>query len=196
MNKDALAHTLFPLGDLEKPFVRRLASRMRLPNAAKPDSQGICFLGEISVDEYLLREFGSEPGRAVDESGERVGTHDGAVRVTIGERTRLTGAAPGPWFVVAKDMETNELVVSKSRVPASQKPQVWQITEVNWLAEPDGARAYDAQYRYHGPIVPVRVSGDDVHFLESPKESIAPGQSLALYEGDRLMGGGILSNTV
>lgn len=188
--KDALSMTLFPLGGFEKEQVRALAKRHRLPVSAKPDSQGICFLGEVSVEDFLRTECDPVPGVARDEDGSEVGTHGGAVLHTLGERISLSGAEPGPWFVLRKDMLRNELVVGHEPRARSIGPQVTLI-DAHWLKEPREGESYEAQYRYHGTRVPVTVSGAVVcgAFPEAP----APGQSMVLYDGDRLIGGGIVA---
>lgn len=188
--KEALEMTLFPLGEYEKAQVRELARRFNLPVADKPDSQGICFLGEVSIEDFLREEFASEKGRAVDLSGAAVGEHDGAVLHTLGERVRLADAPPGPWFVVRKDMAKNELVVAKSIAEASTAGAV-ALLDSNWLREPREDAPYEAQYRYHGSRIPVSVDGTRVRgeFPETP----APGQSLVIYDGDEVVGGGIVA---
>jgi tRNA-specific 2-thiouridylase len=189
--KEALSMTLMPLGGMRKDETRKLAQKYRLPNAKKRDSQGICFLGSISVEEFLVREFGAQPeGEAVDASGARIGTHSRALLSTLGERVALTDAVPGPWYVVGKDIERNMLTVSHERLAPEARPEI-RFVQQNWLGDAEGP--LQAQYRYHGP----RVQGywkDGAFVPEEPlPEPIAPGQSLVLYRGDELIGGGIIS---
>lgn len=189
--KDALARTLFPLGALHKDETRALARHFDLPVAEKRDSQGICFLGSISVEDFLRSEFGSEEGRALDEEGNEVGRHRGATLYTLGERVALTGAAPGPWYVIRKDMEKNELTVAHAVGRLAHAPRI-RLAETNWLAQVTDEE-YEAQYRYHGPIVHGHFQKEDLSFrpLEET-EPLAPGQSLVLYDGERCLGGGIM----
>lgn len=190
--KEVLERTLFPLGMYEKSEVRKLARIFNLPVFDKPDSQGICFLGDISVEDFLRAELASESGTAVDETGVTIGTHDGALLYTLGERVALKDAVPGPWYIVAKDIEKNMLTVSQEP-NHSPWTGAFALTDTNWLASTEAAKTYVAQYRYHGPRVLVRVQGVQVTPIESMREPIAAGQSLVVYDGDRLLGGGVIS---
>jgi len=188
---EAIARTLFPVGDLHKDEVRRFAKRFDLPVAGKRDSQGICFLGNISVEDFLLKEFGAAPGRAVDGAGREIGTHDGATLHTLGARIALTDAEPGPWYVVRKDMGRNELVVSKEPARCRDMRAI-HLTQTNWLGD-IGDGEYEAQYRYHGPVIRGVLSVRDHTFTpHEPTEPLAQGQSLVLYQGERCLGGGIM----
>lgn len=189
---EVLAHTLFPLGGRRKADTRKLARKFNLPNAAKRDSQGICFLGSISIDDFLMQEFGSEPGEALDESGIRVGTHTGALLHTLGERVSLEGAVSGPWYVVRKDIGANRLVVSHERASGGTKDRI-QLTQTNWTA-PVPLTKLEAQYRYHGPRIPGTLNDTKDVFLpdEALPEAVAPGQSLVIYAGETVVGGGII----
>ncbi len=190
--KEALAQTLFPIGDLPKIQVRALAAKNKLPVAEKKDSQGICFLGSISVDEFLREEFGTKPGKAISADGLEIGTHDGAVLHTLGERIALRNAEPGPWYVIAKDMKANTLTVSRQHQTLKEIEHV-ELRETNWLAAP--TENIEAQYRYHGPRVKgsLDVSRDTFIPSESFSEAIATGQSLVLYSGETCIGGGIIT---
>ncbi len=190
--KDALADTLFPLGAMHKPDVRALAAKMKLPTARKKDSQGICFLGNISVEEFLAQEFGTEPGRAVDEAGKEVGTHQGALLSTLGQRVALSGEAPGPWYVIRKDIAENVLVVAHEA--RAEAREAFMLSETNWLAEPVPGREYAAQYRYHGPKITGTLEMANAAFRpRSPvPEPVAPGQSLVVYDEEECIGGGII----
>lgn len=191
--KKALAKTLFPLGSMKKEATRSLAKTFALPNAAKKDSQGICFLGSISVEDFLRSEFGSEPGKAIDATGTVVGTHDGVLLHTLGARIPLEHAPPGPWYVVQKDVEKNQLVVSKERLITSEVEGL-SLTETNWLSDaPEGTLS--AQFRYHGPVIEGTLSTDRKMFTPTApvSEPLAKGQSLVVYRGDELVGGGILA---
>ncbi len=192
--KDALAMTLFPLGGMEKGAVRALARAMRLPVAEKKDSQGICFLGPVSMDDFLKAKFGSMPGVALDSEGKEVGTHDGALLSTLGERVALRNAAPGPWYVVRKDIPANVLYVSKKRAIEESRKDV-MLEETNLLSPPSEGEVLDAQYRYHGPVVQGTYHRAEKRFIPSEHfpEPVAPGQSLVLYRGEELVGGGIIA---
>ena len=193
VSKEALSMTLFPLGAMRKDETRTLARKFNLPNARKRDSQGICFLGSISVEDFLANEFGLEPGDAYDPEGVRVGGHDGAILYTLGARVPLANALPGPWYVVRKDMVKNVLVVSRERTTETPSEGI-RLTQMN-LLRGSLSDPLSMQYRYHGPIVPGRFGADTGTFLPNGAlpEPLAPGQSLVLYDGDELIGGGIIS---
>ena len=189
--KDALSMTVFPLGSYTKGETRALAARFNLPNATKRDSQGICFLGSISVEEFLKRELGSTPGVAHDADGNTVGTHEGATLYTLGERVRLADAPAGPWYVVAKDMRANTLTVAHAPETVHRAEAI-SLASCNWLQEVP-AGTYSAQYRYHGPIIPGTLVQDAATFKpENIAEPLASGQSLVIYDGDTCIGGGIM----
>jgi tRNA-specific 2-thiouridylase len=190
--KETLTKTIFPLAGLEKPAVRTLAKRFGLPVAEKSDSQGVCFLGPISVDEFLTREFGTHFGRAIDEKGGVVGKHRGALLYTLGERVSLQEAVPGPWFVIAKNLETNELVVSHERMSRAQTTSKLLFATPNWHGEPEEVAF--AQYRYRGPMVPGHVDGESFVPTEALSEPAAAGQSLVFYDTNKnLLGGALLA---
>ncbi len=189
--KEGIAAALFPLGGYRKEEVRMLAKRYNLPVADKKDSQGICFLGSVSVEEYLRQEFGESPGKAVDAQGNEVGTHNGVLLHTIGERIALINAVAGPWYVMRKDIEANVLVVSKE-LPGTGTHDAIALDAINLLEEVPADEVILAQYRYHGPQVEGRFADGLFTPLEALPERIAAGQSLVLYRGETCIGGGII----
>lgn len=168
--EDILHSTLFPVGDMHKGDVRRLAKRFNLPVSEKKDSQGICFLGSISVEEFLKQEFGND---------------NPALLYTIGQRVPREG---GPWYVVGKDVEKKEIKISKTRLPAGN---TIHFTNANWLSKPEGEVV--AQYRYRGPRLSGRVKGNSFASSSLLPDLPAPGQSLVFYHGADLIGGGIIT---
>jgi tRNA-specific 2-thiouridylase len=191
--KEVLAATVFPVGHMEKPDVRKLAKRFGLPVADKRDSQGVCFLGNISVEEFLRSQFGSKPGQAFDEEGHMIGEHDGVLLYTLGERVALrTGSKPGPWFVRAKDVSRNALVVGKGTPqPLREERTRVRFEQANWFSHPSGALM--AQCRYRGPRTHGHLE-QDTFVSESPMPEVpAPGQSIVFYDGAKLIGGGIIA---
>lgn len=192
--KHILAETLFPVGNMEKEVVRKLAKGFGLPVAEKKDSQGVCFLGNISIEEFLKSEFGTLPGHALDEKRRVVGTHDGVLLSTIGQRITLCDMPEsGPWFVLAKDVAKNELVVGKSRIPhASHVPEGIPFTDANWLNDTEGN--IEAQYRYRGPRIQGRIEGGRFVSAVDLPEIPTPGQSIVFYRGDEMLGGGIIAS--
>src|SRR3989338_6763616 len=191
--KDILEKTIFPVGDFEKDTVRALAHTFKLPVAEKRDSQGVCFLGSISIEEFLRAEFGEAPGEAIDQSGRMVGTHNGVLLHTLGERVVLVGATePGPWFVHAKNISLNQLMVGKERISGGirTKKEILIVHE-NWFARPKGA--IEAQYRYRGPHIRGEIRNNVFVSSDELPEIPAPGQSMVFYHSGNLIGGGIIA---
>ncbi len=170
------------------------AAALGLPVAHKKDSQGICFLGSISVEDFLRAELGSAPGTAIDEAGGKVGEHTGAVLHTLGERIALKNAPSGPWYVVRKLLAENVLVVSRERA-GPRTSEALPLLETNWLADIRPDAALVAQYRYHGPRVAGTLSADRLSFTPSEPlpDMLAPGQSVVIYDHDECLGGGIMA---
>jgi tRNA-specific 2-thiouridylase len=189
--KEVLAHAVFPVGHMKKEEVRRRAIAYGLPVAAKKDSQGVCFLGDVSVHDFLESEFGSAPGDAVDEAGTVIGTHSGVLLHTIGERIALMSQTKrGPWFVRAKDVERNVLIVGTSAAPKDQKAEV-SFDQAQW--HQDSANAACAQYRYRGPRVEGQVQGTIFLPHEPLPEIPVPGQSIVFFDTQgELVGGAII----
>jgi tRNA-specific 2-thiouridylase len=209
--KEALADTVLPLGGMHKAEVRKLAEKYRLPNAAKKDSQGICFLGSISVEDFLRAELAPEEGKTLDGVGNEIGSHGGAVLYTLGERIVLEGSASGPWYVVAKDLAANTVTVAHEISSGGARHSL-KLTEMNWLGSDDGEsagkvgggvgegvvgeeaeREVEAQYRYHGPRIKGAMRGDSFIPAEPLAEPVASGQSLVSYQGNECVGGGIIT---
>lgn len=193
MPKAALHDVYFPLGGMHKKDVRALAEKFDLPNARKRDSQGICFLGNVSVEDFLAQEFGTEPGTAVDIEGNTIGVHAGALLSTLGQRVHLEQAAPGPWYVIAKDIAANTLTVSKEKLVADRTS--FTLEDMNWLSEPVSQKTYTAQYRYHGPRITGTLDSSCTSFTpnDTVTDPIASGQSLVLYDEEECIGGGIIA---
>lgn len=192
--KEALSHILFPLGGMKKEDVRKLARAWHLPVAEKKDSQGICFLGAVSIEDFLRTEVGLTPGRAVDENGNDVGTHEGAIAYTLGERVSLVGGAIGPWYVVRKDVATNTLTVSHTPAPSQERGTSVTLSQTHLLTTLSESTNLTAQYRYHGPVISGTLSSDRKTYTptEPLLEPVAQGQSLVFYDGNTLIGGGII----
>ncbi len=188
--KEALDFTIFPVGYMEKSEVRKLAKKFNVPVAEKRDSQGVCFLGNISVEEFLRMEFGVSVGRAVDETGNTIGEHDGVLLSTIGERIGLRHASAGPWFVLAKDVVKNELVVGHTRLLSSPSNTTVCFGAVNWLTEHSGV--VTAQYRYRGPLIRGHVAENRFTSTDALPDIPVGGQSIVFYHEGELLGGGII----
>jgi tRNA-specific 2-thiouridylase len=198
LNQSQLSRALFPLGELQKSEVRRLAREAGLPTAAKKDSTGICFIGERPFREFLQRYLPTQPGAMVTPEGRVVGEHLGLMYYTLGQRKGLgIGGAGEPWFVAAKDMEANQLIVVQGHEhPLLFKPSL-RIADLSWTrdqAPPAGA--CHAKTRYRMPDAACTLSAIDAQqaTLTFPEAqwAVTPGQSAVLYQGDICLGGGII----
>jgi tRNA-specific 2-thiouridylase len=198
-----LAPALFPLSALPKPEVRKLAAKLNLPNAAKKDSTGICFIGERNFREFLERYLPREPGAMVTPEGRVVGQHQGLMYYTLGQRQGLgiggvKGSNDEPWFVAGKDQAANRLIVVQGHDhPLLLKSSV-SASQLSWIAgePPDPERPYSAKTRYRQQDAACRIVTlyDDTLelFFDTPQWAVTPGQSVVLYDGDVCLGGGII----
>lgn len=196
MPQKALRKTLFPVGGMHKPQVRALAAKFNLPNAERKDSQGLCFLGPVSVSDMLHQELTLVPGAVLDSGGAVIGTHEGAAAYTLGQRHgfELSIATPErpAYFVVGKNIADNTITVSPERYPQGVRETVAELSEENWIGEvPEGA--YMARFRYRQTLIPARKEGRTVVLLQP--HYIPEGQSLVLYKGAQCLGGGIVDKS-
>lgn len=203
LKKDELAHVLFPVGGLEKSEVRKLAHEFALPVADKKDSQGICFMGSVTMEEFLSHFISSKPGKVLNVEGEVIGTHEGLIYYTVGERRGFEvtkkGASSGPFYVIWKDMKKNALVVSDKEEEIEEcSPKKIILKNVNWINEPAGAEL-SARIRYRGEKLPCTLAVEGkklaVEFAE-PVRGLSLGQSIVFYEGEKCMGGAVMDKII
>jgi tRNA-specific 2-thiouridylase len=210
LNQAQLSKTLFPVGELHKTEVRRIAAEMQLPNAKKKDSTGICFIGERPFRDFLNRYISKEPGPIKNPKGHTIGEHVGLSFYTLGQRQGLGigglkakgaqrgGGAHEPWFVARKDMEHNTLwVVQGHDHPWLQSSQL-QAQDVSWCAgkaPADGSYAAKTRYRQSDAPCQIQSLGTEGFALnfEQPQWAVTPGQFAVLYDGDVCLGGGVIS---
>ncbi len=207
LNQAQLERTLFPLGELAKTEVRRMATEIGLPNAAKKDSTGICFIGERPFREFLSRYLPTQPGPMMTDDGRQIGQHMGLAFYTLGQRKGLgIGGVRGrqqadgtadAWYVARKDLANNTLHV----VQGHDHPWLLQHSlvarDASWVAgEPPAAGRYGAKTRYRQQDAPceLQAEGADAFRLrfERPQWAVTPGQSAVLYDGDICLGGGVI----
>ncbi len=194
-----LAKTLFPLGSLEKKRVRKLAKKYNLVTALKKDSQGVCFLEDINMEEFLKHYLHPSAGVVLNESGEPVGKHNGAVSYTIGQRHNFTitekKVNDEPYYIISKDVVKNTLMVSRKPAKTSTLNS-HTLREVNWVGEkPVSQKEYGIQMRYRQKVSKANLlCKDDVWSVKFSKSCDIPvrGQSLVVYSGDVCLGGGII----
>lgn len=190
LTKDDLAHTLFPIGKYKKSEVRKIAEKARLPNFARKDSQGLCFLGHVDMQSFLKRYIHPKQGHIIyDMTSEVIGEHEGVWFYTLGQHVTVSGAKR--MYVVAKDVKRNTLQVSSEPVTHRAR-SAYALSSVSWVAGTAPLGGILAQYRYHGPLVPATACGTAVNLAEPIL--VASGQSLVLYSKDAsvCLGGGII----
>jgi tRNA-uridine 2-sulfurtransferase len=194
VTEDALRKSLMPIGEMEKIEVRRIATKSQLATAQKKDSQGICFVGKVGIKEFLLHELGPQPaGPIVNQRGQTIGQHDGAIFYTIGQRHGLNVGGGLPYYVSRKDMKANTVYVTTNLDDADLWTKEVTLQNTHWINEkPDGSKEYQARLRYRGPLVPCHLRGDKLALSEAQR-GIAAGQSAVMYDVDRVIGGGIIS---
>lgn len=200
LTQKQLEHIIFPVGHLLKPKVRALAKKFKLPVAEKKDSQGLCFIGKVDMKEFLSHFINEQHGDVLSENGMAIGVHDGAFFYTIGQRHGFTvfntSTGDMPYYVVAKDIKKNTLIVSHTSKTETYGIHDVSLEDVNWIAEykPQTGR-YAAKMRYRQDDIPcsleMRNNATIVHF--SAPEAVVPGQSMVIYGGDECFGGGIIA---
>lgn len=198
-----LSHTLFPIGGLKKTEVRKLAKKFGLPNAEKKDSQGLCFMGDIDVKDFLKHYIKEKKGDVVNEEGEVVGEHNGVTFFTLGERHGFTinkkTSNDAPYYIIKKDLERNILVVAEeSRIKNQELNKELIIKDVNWNQGemPDLTKKYKARIRYRQDLQSCKIedSGNGTYKINFDKGQTAPapGQSIVFYLKSICLGGGII----
>lgn len=206
LGQEQLSATLFPVGELQKSDLRRIARDAGLPTHDKKDSTGICFIGERDFREFLGRYLPARAGEMRDPQGNRIGEHPGVFYFTLGQREGLQiggvrGRAAAPWYVVGKDVASNVLYVDQdTHSPYLHSIVLWSET-AHWIAGSPPARHFEctAQTRYRQHDEPCTVSVDDdgtlaVRFTQ-PQRAVTPGQSVVFYQGDECLGGAIIART-
>ncbi|HEX5613140.1 MAG TPA: tRNA 2-thiouridine(34) synthase MnmA [Burkholderiales bacterium] len=198
-----LARTLFPVGHMKKDEVRRLAREAHLPNHAKKDSTGICFIGERPFRDFLKRYLPREPGPILTPEGTRVGEHIGLAFYTIGQRKGIgiggtRGAAAEAWYVAQKDLGENALIVVQGHDHPLLMKRALAAQDPSWIsgdAPAEGStHSAKTRYRQQDSTCFVTRSADDEIALEfaHPQWAVTPGQSVVLYDGDQCLGGAVI----
>jgi tRNA-uridine 2-sulfurtransferase len=201
----ALAKTLFPIGDLRKTQVRQMAHAAGLPVFDKPDSTGICFIGERPFQEFLSRYLATRPGPIETSDGRVVGEHRGLELYTLGQRSGLrvggrAGASAAPWYVAEKDAARNALIVVQDQDHPLLLSDAFDVEQVHWIGPPRAsAGEFDCtvktRYRQSDLDCSVSSGGDAIWrvALSQPARAVTPGQYAVFYSGARCLGGGIIA---
>jgi tRNA-specific 2-thiouridylase len=203
LGQHQLARVLFPVGGLKKSEVRRIAREAGLPNFAKKDSTGICFIGERPFREFLNRYLSRKPGAMRTPEGEIVGEHIGLAFYTIGQRKGVgiggrKGSQGEPWYVAGKEMAKNELIVVQGHDHPLLLRDRLRAQDLAWVsgAAPDARVEYGAKTRYRQADAPCELRSVTREALEvefgAPQWAVTPGQSVVLYSGEVCLGGGVI----
>lgn len=197
-----LPSVVFPIGHLLKPDVRKMAHEAGLPNAARKDSQGICFLGKVKINDFLAKYIPDEPGPIVNLSGKVLGEHRGVHRYTIGQRKGIgipSNTDNKAYVVIAKDLESHTLTVAFDEPTTSSLyyPEV-RVHGISHITQPFiGMDNLSVRVRYRDPRVPIssilaESDGSLRVIFESPQRALATGQIMAFYQDELLLGGGVM----
>ena len=206
---DKIAKTLFPVGELEKPEVRRIAEQYDLATAKKKDSTGICFIGERRFKDFLQQYLPAQKGDIYTDDGKKIGTHDGLMYYTLGQRGGIgiggvKDRDEAPWFVLHKDLDNNRLIVGQGHDhPMLQSSELtaykldWVVDAPTQLFTAQGYRC-TAKTRYRQPdqactVFALDETGDTIKVVfDEPQRAVTPGQSCVFYQDDICLGGGVI----
>ena len=206
---DKIAKTLFPVGELEKPEVRRIAEQYDLATAKKKDSTGICFIGERRFKDFLQQYLPAQKGDIYTDDGKKIGTHDGLMYYTLGQRGGIgiggvKDRDEAPWFVLHKDLDNNRLIVGQGHDhPMLQSTELtaykldWVVNAPTQLFTAQGYRC-TAKTRYRQPdqtctVFALDETGDTIKVVfDEPQRAVTPGQSCVFYQDDICLGGGVI----
>jgi len=198
--REHFERVLFPIGGLAKPMVREIARRAGLPNHKRKDSTGICFIGEREFRAFLARYLKTDPGPIEDDAGRAIGEHRGLMAYTLGQRRGLAiggvrGAREAPWYVVAKELARNALIVSQNASHPRLMSRRVAAGPFHWIREPETVpMALSARIRHRQALQECRLlkldaGSVEVDFAEAQRAAVA-GQYLVLYDGEECLGGG------
>lgn len=195
---EALAKTLFPLGEYTKPTVREMAKDRGLFTANKKDSQGICFVGKVGIRDFLSQYVEQKPGDVIDKKTNKLlGRHDGAIFYTLGQRHGLDVGGGLPYYVVGKSMEKNEVYVTTDLNDNTLWREAITLSSVHWINEAPVNGEYAIRVRHRAPLKKAQLltdeNGDVTLQLIDPERAVASGQSVVIYDGDVCLGGGIVA---
>ena len=207
LGQHELSHTLFPIGHMTKPEVRKLAHKFGLPTATKKDSQGLCFIGKIDMKDFLSHYIKTKQGDVLNTKGEVIGFHDGAIFLTIGQRhgftvTKKTGDDPR-YFVVSKDLDKNTVTVASKEGEIEKINSIKEIVLKNLHLISENEKDIEnkisvrIRYRQQKQVCQLKNENDGWHVVfDEPQSGIAVGQSAVFYSNDVCLGGGIIEKVI
>jgi len=191
LTPEQLQHCLFPVGDYIKPEIRKLAKKFNLPVYAKKDSQGVCFIGPLDMEDFLKNYIKPKTGPIIDQSDNKVGEHSGNWYYTIGQRHGLNiSNGNGPYYVTGKDLKKNIVYVGREEDLLTKEAKV---TELNWLnLEASLPSKVEVKIRYRTRSEKAVLDKNGLLKFLKPQRAITSGQSAVFYRGSELLGGGII----
>ena len=206
LDQEQLANACFPVGEMNKEALRRMAAEAGLPTAAKKDSTGICFIGERNFDRFIDRYLKGEPGEIRTTGNRVIGAHRGLMHYTLGQRHGLgvggvRGFPEAPWFVVHKDLAENRLYVTQDPEDPHLLSTRLAAGRLNWIggSAPLPGTRLTAKVRYRQPDQAITLSalGDGTITVDfdKPQRAVTPGQSVVIYDGEICLGGGIIESS-
>lgn len=198
IKQSQLPHLLFPIGAMKKSEVRAMAKKLKLPNADKKESMGLCFVGQIRLKDFLSQKIKPKTGPIVTVDGQKLGEHQGLPYYTIGQRQGINVGKGGPWYVVSKNLKTNTLVVTNDSHDKALQTKEVEIHSVNWISKPKTFPAkLEGRYRHQGKLqkLTVEPKGRNHYLVKFAKaqSAVASGQSLVLYDKKVCVGGGVIA---
>ncbi len=194
ITEKALKKTLFPLGEFKKPEVRKQAEKRKLFTATKKESMGICFVGSVGIREFLSQYVKTESGEIIDVQTKKVvGEHDGAIFFTLGQRHGLNVGGGLPYYVVGKDMDKNEVYVTRDLNDGELWRKEVQLSDLHWIKNtPTQNEKLQVRMRHRAPLIDAIIKGNKL-VLKQPQRAIAAGQSAVLYDSEVVLGGGVIT---
>ena len=198
IKKEQLKNILFPIGHLQKSEVREIAREAKLPVAEKKDSQGLCFIGPVQMEEFLAHYIQPKQGSVLSEEGKVIGFHSGSEFITLGQRHGFTitdkSLSGEACYVSAKDVAQNTIVIRRFNL-LENKARL-ELSQVNWFVEPEENKEYTCQCRYHQKktLCWLKVESDStsVELLDLPSDPPTPGQICVIYDGEMIVGSGVI----
>lgn len=200
LNQKQIQKAMFPIGDIDKPKVREIASKLDLATATKKDSTGVCFIGERNFKQFLQNYLPAQPGNMETLDGKKVGEHSGLMYYTIGQRKGLgIGGSGEPWFVIGKNLDKNILYVGQGYHNEYLYSNKCFVSNINWINEKfTGELTCTAKFRYRQADIPVKIKWVDDNTLEVTMlenvRAVTPGQAAVFYNGDICLGGGFIDD--
>ncbi|MEK7471939.1 MAG: tRNA 2-thiouridine(34) synthase MnmA [Patescibacteria group bacterium] len=197
ISKEALQKTLFPLGDLKKPEVRKIAKEQKLVTATKKESMGVCFVGKVGIKDFLSHYVKTKPGKIINQDNQVVGEHEGAIFYTIGQRHGLNTGGGKPYYVTGKNMRTNMVYVTTKLDDKKLWTSQIDLINIHWISrEPKKNEVLLVRLRHQGPLLRVKslkaLKNTVTILLDHEERAVTAGQSAVIYSGSEVLGGGVV----